>query len=197
MVAGLCYRRLTWRPMRRGRAVLLHWPSFNCHWYCLMMNVRKLHRYLGVFFAPAILFFAVTGALQTFGLHEAAHKGDPPPVAWIAAMASIHKDQELREPHAGHHAAADQDHDHDHAEPAPPADAVASVPASAPAAQAAPHAEKKSALPLKLFVLALAVTLCISTLLGLTLALNNPRTRKSTVLMLVLGVVVPLLLLLV
>ena len=63
-----------------------------------MLNFRKLHRYLGVFFTPAILFFAFTGALQTFGLHESKQRGEPPPVAWIAALASVHKDQHLPQP---------------------------------------------------------------------------------------------------
>ena len=33
-------------------------------------RLRDLHNWLGVFFAPGILFFALSGVLQTFGLHE-------------------------------------------------------------------------------------------------------------------------------
>jgi hypothetical protein len=153
-----------------------------------MLNLRKLHRYLGVFFTPAILFFAFSGALQTFGLHESKQRGAPPPVAWIAALASVHKDQHLPQPRRA----------------APPSAAAAtdvaapprpSTPAKAPAPGAEGHAPEKSTLPLKLFVLAVAIGLCLTSLVGLTLAFNNPRNRKETGVMLVLGTLVPLLLL--
>ena len=35
-----------------------------------LMAVRIWHSYAGAFFAPAIIFFSVTGALQTFNLHK-------------------------------------------------------------------------------------------------------------------------------
>jgi hypothetical protein len=152
-----------------------------------MLNLRKLHRYLGVFFTPAILFFAFSGALQTFGLHESKQRGAPPPVAWIAALASVHKDQHLPQPRRA-------------APPPQPAAAAASPPhepaaAKAPSPGADTHAPEKSTLPLKLFVLAVAIGLCVTSLVGLTLAFNNPRNRKEAGVMLVLGTVVPLLLL--
>jgi uncharacterized iron-regulated membrane protein len=37
-----------------------------------LKSIRLLHRYLGLFFAPTILFFVITGSLQMFGLHETA-----------------------------------------------------------------------------------------------------------------------------
>lgn len=153
-----------------------------------MLDLRKLHRYLGVFFTPAILFFAFTGALQTFGLHESKQRGEPPPVAWIATLASLHKDQHLpqarraapprKAPVVG---AAAPSHDMATANPQPPA--------------ADAHEQEKSTLPLKLFVLAVAIGLCITSLLGLTLAFSNPRKRKEAGVMLVLGTLLPLLLL--
>lgn len=145
-----------------------------------MLNLRKIHRYLGVFFTPAILFFAFSGALQTFGLHESEQHGAPPPVAWIAAIASVHKDQHLPQ-----------------ARQAPAAEPVASAPDAAPAkpVAAAETSPKKSTLPLKLFVLALAIGLCVSSLVGLTIAFTNPRSRKETAIMLVLGTLLPALLL--
>lgn len=147
-----------------------------------MLNLRKLHRYLSVFFTPAILFFAFSGALQTFGLHESKERGEPPPVAWIAAIASVHKDQHLPEARAQAPAAA---------RVAQPASAAPSAPPPAAAA----HEEKKSPLPLKLFVLALAIGLCASSLVGLTIALSNSRSRKETIVLLVLGSLLPVLLL--
>src|SRR5437588_10360971 len=60
----------------------------------MIRAARQLHLYLGLFFAPSIIFFAFTGTLQTFSLHENKHPGDHHP-QWIATLASIHKDQVL------------------------------------------------------------------------------------------------------
>jgi hypothetical protein len=74
----------------------------------LLKQIRQLHLYLGVFFAPAILFFSLTGAVQLFGLHE-GHPGEAyQPPKWIAALASIHKDQVLSQHHGPPPGAADQ-----------------------------------------------------------------------------------------
>jgi hypothetical protein len=65
--------------------------------------------------------------------------------------------------------------------------------AQPPAADA--RQQEKSTLPLKLFVLAVAIGLCITSLVGATLAFSNPRNRKEAGVMLVLGTLLPLLLL--
>ncbi len=68
--------------------------SSRANW---LKQVRQLHLYLGTFFAPSILFFALTGALQLFGLHE-GHPGEKyQPPAWVAKLGSIHKDQTIAE----------------------------------------------------------------------------------------------------
>ena len=56
--------------------------------------VRLVHLYFGVFITPALLFFAFTGALQTFGLHE-TNRDHPnyKPAHWIQVLAQIHKKQ--------------------------------------------------------------------------------------------------------
>lgn len=57
--------------------------------------MRNAHLYLGVFFAPLLLFFIVTGSLQTFNLHV-GHKSDsysPPQI--IRSLAEIHQHQHL------------------------------------------------------------------------------------------------------
>ena len=59
-----------------------------------MKLLRQLHLYLGCFFAPLVAFFAFTGFLQTYNLHEAP-KNAPPPPAWIKTLAMVHKDQHL------------------------------------------------------------------------------------------------------
>jgi len=152
-----------------------------------MRNLRQLHHYVGVFLAPAILFFALSGAVQTFRLGEAGGWGGPPPgvLVW---MTSVHKDQTLphakppkaapkgdaAKPAAKPEATDDHDHDHDHQAPRGP-----------------------SPLPLKIFVVILALGLITSTLLGVTIALTNRAMRRTSIVMLVAGTVLPLLLLLV
>ena len=59
-----------------------------------MKSLRQLHLYLGCFFAPLVAFFAFTGILQTYRLHEAP-KNQPPPPAWIKTLATVHKDQRV------------------------------------------------------------------------------------------------------
>ena len=58
-----------------------------------LMAARMWHSYAGAFFAPAILFFSVTGAFQTFNLHKPMPGYDPPAV--LQALASMHKNQNL------------------------------------------------------------------------------------------------------
>ena len=76
----------------------------------LMMTVRQLHTYLGAFIAPSVLFFAFSGSLQLFSLHEAHGTYKPP--AFAEQFGSIHKDQVLKSPPAP--GEAEDDHDHDH-----------------------------------------------------------------------------------
>jgi hypothetical protein len=150
-----------------------------------MRQLRKIHHYVGVFFAPAILFFAFSGAVQTFRLGEESGWGAKPP-AILVWVTSVHKDQTL--PHAKPAkpvaAAASQakgdkpdgDHDADHHDD---------------------HLAKRgpSPLPLKIFVVLLATGLIVSALLGVTIALNAASTRRISLGMLAAGTLVPLLLL--
>jgi hypothetical protein len=55
--------------------------------------LRLVHLYTGVFIAPALLFFAFTGALQTFSLHETTRGSSYKPPAWAVMLAEIHKRQ--------------------------------------------------------------------------------------------------------
>ena len=60
--------------------------------------LRTLHLYFGVFTAPALLFFAFTGALQSVPLHEASRGSDYKPPAWLVSIAHLHKKQTLDAP---------------------------------------------------------------------------------------------------
>lgn len=59
----------------------------------ILKVVRVTHLYLGVFIAPALLFFALTGGLQTFSLHEAQKGSDYVPPRWAVVLGQLHKKQ--------------------------------------------------------------------------------------------------------
>lgn len=142
-----------------------------------MRSMRTLHRYLGVFFAPAIIFFAFSGMLQTFSFHEP--KGAEAP-RWIAVIASLHKHQFVAAPKP---AKADDDHD--------------AAPKAAAAKPTGPkRAPRPDALALKTFVGLMSIALILSSLLGIAIALYTRATRNGALVMLAAGTVLPLLLML-
>src|ERR1700712_3194220 len=61
--------------------------------HAFLRIIRLIHLYLGIFSAPALLFFAFTGALQTFSLHETTRGSSYKPPAWAVMLAQIHKKQ--------------------------------------------------------------------------------------------------------
>jgi len=147
-----------------------------------MLKIRRYHLYAGMFFAPAIFFFALSGALQTFRLQEEKGWGGTPP-GWIVWMASVHKDSRL--PRA--QAAPAEDHHHDGDE-ARPAAAAAPTPPKKP-----PQAD--FTLPMKIFAVLMAIGLMLSSVLGVIIALNTRPLRRVALAMLAAGTVVPLVLL--
>jgi hypothetical protein len=56
-----------------------------------LQSIRLMHRYLGLFFAPTILFFAITVGLQMFGLHEAARDSSYAPPNILVHLSQLHK----------------------------------------------------------------------------------------------------------
>ncbi len=140
-------------------------------------SLRRYHHYLGVFFAPMIVLFALSGALQTFRLQEEKGYGGTPP-GWIVWLASIHMDSRLPAP-------AKAEPREERAEPA----------------QARPEAPRPAVkrpytLPLKIFVVLLSLALAASTIVGVIIALTNRALRRTTITLLVAGAVVPAVLLL-
>jgi hypothetical protein len=131
--------------------------------------IRRFHLFIGVFIAPSILFFACTGALQLFSLHEAHGSYEPP--ALIEALSKVHKDQvfavEEKEP-----AGSGKGH-HDHHDESPKATTIA----------------------LKTFFLAVAASLIVSTCLGLWMALVASRDRAIAWLLFLAGAAIPIALL--
>lgn len=149
--------------------------------------VRQFHLYLGVFTAPALLFFAFTGGLQTFSLHETQRGSDYKPPAWLVTMAQLHKKQTMVVPMH-------------RKRPAPTlstagVDARAAAPVARTSAEAPrPAMRAHNALPLKIFVGLVALALFLSTLTGLYMAYRYTRNKRLVSLVLVAGVVVPVLL---
>uniref|UniRef100_B0SZF6 Uncharacterized protein n=1 Tax=Caulobacter sp. (strain K31) TaxID=366602 RepID=B0SZF6_CAUSK len=144
--------------------------------------LRDLHLYLAVFFAPSILFFALTGALQLFGLHEARGAGYAPP-AVIEKLAQVHIHQRyVAKPSRPRPATAVQ-----------PAEGAASAPA---ANSAPPKAQEKepSTLAIQIFFLGTALGLTLASLLGLWIGLTQGRLRKVSAVLAALGTVLPILL---
>lgn len=148
-----------------------------------MRRVRQWHNYIGVFFAPAILFFVISGAFQTLGLHENRGGGSYDPPRWIVAMASIHKDQALPHVRVARAGSAMADHNRSHA-----------TREGRNGAHAAPP-PGPSPWPLKIFVLCLALGLGTSALLGITIALKNKATRQTSLILLAAGTLLPIVLL--
>ncbi len=133
-------------------------------------RLRSLHYYLGVFFAPAILFFAVSGGVQTFRLNEA-----PGAPAWLGWIASVHKDQTTPRPRPPEGAQPGERPHGDHR-----------------GGQRAAKGPRRSPLPLKIFVALLAAGLALSAALGIALALATPTRRRGSAVMLALGTLLPL-----
>jgi hypothetical protein len=166
-----------------------------------LKTTRSIHLYLGVFTAPALMFFAITGGLQTFSFHETTRGSDYKPPAWLASAAQLHKKQTTVMP-VRRARPADAG--------APGADSRAST-AAVPAAAEAPSAgrvapaadrpsgdasvkPKKNLLPMKLFFALVSLSLLLSTLTGLYMAWRFSRRPKLIGATFAAGVVVPLLL---
>ncbi|MEW9571124.1 PepSY domain-containing protein [Rhodanobacter sp. Si-c] len=150
-----------------------------------LKGCRLVHLYLGVFSAPALLFFAVTGGLQTFSLHETTRGSSYAPPKWLAVAAQLHKKQTMDVP------------SHKLRPPANPATerAVDAVPAAAmrPAVDAA-RPKGRNPLPLKVFTALIALSLALSTLTGLYMAWRYSRHAGRIVAVFLAGIAVPILL---
>ena len=166
--------------------------------HALLRVLRKLHLYLGVFTAPALIFFAFTGALQTFSLHESTQGSSYKPPAWIASLAQLHKKQTTETPGRRPRPDAPRsgvlpDHPERSAAKAVPSSAPPQSANQQPAANPAP--KPKSHLPMKFFFLLVAMGLFFSTLTGLYMAYRYSRNPLLVSGLLLAGVVLPLLLL--
>lgn len=152
-----------------------------------LKSFRALHLYLGVFTAPALLFLAFTGALQSVNLHEAARGGDYKPPAWIASIAHMHKKQSFEVPVK-----------RGSAKPSV-ANAGAAPKASAPAPaddKPSPAPVERNLWPMKIFFVLVSLSLILSTITGIYMGWRHARNRRRYGATLLAGIAVPVLLLL-
>ena len=68
-----------------------------------MRKIRKTHLYLGTLFAPLVIFLALSGALQTFELHDPPKGSYFAPHKWIMTLAQVHKNQRTEGPPSQRH----------------------------------------------------------------------------------------------
>jgi hypothetical protein len=170
--------------------------------HALLKFTRLIHLYLGVFIAPALLFFAFTGALQTFSLHETTRGSSYKPPAWAITLGQIHKKQTtvvpVRRLPPPDKPADRPDKPNDKSTDKTATDKSQSAP---PPAQSGPNAPPKSPeapphnpLPLKIFFLLVAIGLFVSTLTGLYMSYKYIRNRTLITAILMAGIVIPILL---
>lgn len=60
-----------------------------------MKWLMRIHRYLSCFVAPAMLFFAVSGAWQAFRLHESRKDGSYQAPALLERLSEVHMAEQL------------------------------------------------------------------------------------------------------
>jgi hypothetical protein len=171
-----------------------------------MLKIRQLHLYLGTFFAPAIIFYALTGAFQTFQYHE-EHEGRPA-IPIFEKLAEIHKDQRVPkwvkpapQPQTEKPAAAQTTQPAGNAI-SPNAGSTATQPEAAakPAPQPKPSSpprapRRKPSIPFKFFAVFMSVGLMFTTSLGVYMAFRSTREKGKVWAMLVLGIGLPIVLL--
>jgi hypothetical protein len=150
-----------------------------------LRTIRTVHLYLGIFTAPMLLFFAITGGLQSFGLHETSRGSSYAPPAWLASMAQLHKKQTTAMPAR---------------RARPPEAPIAATKPDVPAAKPLPAGRAdakpgKNLLPMKIFFGLVALGLLTSVSSGLYMAWRYSRKPRLFGAVLFAGIGVPLLLL--
>jgi hypothetical protein len=180
----------------------------------LFRTLRAIHLYVGVLIAPALLFFAFTGALQTFGMHENSREGAYKAPRWAVVLGQIHKKQTAivpaRRPFPDHPStldttprrhggvgtdvqspsAARMNGPADTLEPRTPR-MPDTTPDSTPPSAPAP---RRHALPLKIFFLIVSVALAVSTVTGVYMTFLYKRKASLIIGLLLLGTLLPIVL---
>ncbi len=155
--------------------------------------LRLTHNYTGVFFAPTILFFAITGGLQMFGLHETSRGSSYIPPAFLVHLSQLHKKGTLYVPPRKTAPPANAKPDGLKSDTSKSDTPKADPPKSpAPSPASPPH----NPLPMKIFFGATALALVISTCTGLFMSFKYTRRKAVVAAIFIAGTLLPLLLLL-
>jgi hypothetical protein len=56
-----------------------------------LKTLRRIHLFLGCFFAPMLLFYLATGWYQTINVDRKKNQGEAE--TWVSRLTSVHKDQ--------------------------------------------------------------------------------------------------------
>jgi hypothetical protein len=137
-----------------------------------MSSIRLWHGYIGIFIAPSVIFFALTGALQIFNLHESHGSYTPP--ALIEKLSSMHKDQVFEQKHGDEHAAKSTNDQ------------------QPPPRQGHEEGPTLGTMLLKWFFLFVALALTTSTVFGLWIGLTHMQRKRTGWWLLLTGVVLPI-----
>jgi hypothetical protein len=135
-------------------------------------TLRQWHAYVGLFIAPSVLFFSLTGVIQIFSLHEA--HGSYRPALLLEKLSGVHRDQVFEKPH-GHDA---PDHDASGAAGQPPADED--------------EKQSVSTYVMKWFFTIVSLGLIASTLIGIWMGTTQTRRKGLSWTLLIAGTVVPI-----
>jgi hypothetical protein len=156
----------------------------------ILKTLRLVHLYLGLFTAPALLFFAFTGAIQTFSLHETTRGSSYKPPQWAVVLGQIHKKQTpviTKKPLPTVEASSKSE--------APVKTKAEAEPMrEATAAATTPVASQHHPLPLKIFFLIASISLTLSTLTGIYMSYKYARNRLVINSLLVSGLIIPIVL---
>lgn len=150
--------------------------------HLFLRYTRLLHLYLGVFTAPALLFFAFTGALQTFSLHETTRGSSYHPPAWAVTLAQLHKKQTPVAPTRRTPPSLQAEN----------SQAKKTDPSPTPAVP--PASRQHHPLPMKIFFLIVSIGLFLSTISGIYMSYKYIRDRRAVTVLLILGTVIPVVL---
>jgi hypothetical protein len=175
-------------PPQFGRASIPVRPTAKMTSASSLKSIRLTHHYIGVFFAPTILFFAITGGLQMFGLHETSRGSSYVPPAILVHLSQLHKKGTLYLP--PRKATPLPSVKADGPRPETPKADGPKTPAPTPAP--ASH----NTLPMKIFFGATALALVISTSTGLFMSWKYVRRKAVVGGVFLAGIVCPLILLL-
>jgi hypothetical protein len=145
-------------------------------------TLRQWHAYVGMFIAPSVLFFSVTGAIQIFNLHEA--HGSYHPAVLLEKLSAVHKDQVFEKPRE--HDAPDHD----------PPNAAAGSAGDLPG-EDEDEKQSVSTYALKSFFAVVALGLIASTLMGIWMGTTQTRRKGLVWTLLVVGALVPVVLLII